>query len=123
MGRLSKFRVWDKKSKTWLKLDHNPMISHEGKIIWFSYQGLEVLQKSDFEETWFTGRKDKNGKEIFGGDILESPSGTKFLVTYLEDRASFRAETSMIYLHYSRWPSSEVIGNIYETPELWENKK
>ena len=136
MSREAKFRVWDKKNKSWLKLDHNPMISHEGKIIWFSHQGLEQLPKDDYEETWFTGRKDKNGKEIYEGDIF-SPGwvpGEVFVVIYDEKtsrfcelrRGSVRANKVNIIMDgsflISEHKKPEIIGNIYENGDLLNGK-
>nr|DAZ33825.1 MAG TPA: YopX protein [Caudoviricetes sp.] len=74
-----------------------------------------------------TGLKDKNEKEIFEGDIVDY-KGRKALVSWHGSYASFiyrfvdelqkrNAEWNPLYLAYMR---CEVIGNIYENPELWE---
>ncbi len=77
-----------------------------------------------------TGLKDKNSKEIFEGDILDY-KGRKALVRWHGSYASFiyrfvdelqkrNTEWKPLYLAYMK---CEIIGNIYENPELLEDKK
>ena len=72
-----------------------------------------------FKLMQFTGLLDKNGKEVFEGDILshddtngryedESMLGKRRIVKWNEKNGGFN-------LHPKHW---EVIGNIYENPEL-----
>lgn len=64
----------------------------------------------------YTGLKDKNGKLIYEGDII-SRGEDRGVIKYDDETASY----------YIRWKESEtfiedceVIGNIYENPELLE---
>ena len=77
-----------------------------------------------------TGLRDKNGKEIFEGDVLDY-KGRKALVRWHGSYASFiyrfvdelqnrNTEWKPLYLAYMK---CEIIGNIYENPELLEDKK
>ena len=77
-----------------------------------------------------TGLKDKNSKEIFEGDILDY-KGRKALVRWHGSYASFiyrfvdelqkrNTEWKPLYLAYMK---CEIIGNIYENPELLEDKE
>lgn len=71
----------------------------------------------------FTGLHDKNGKEIYEGDLLRSAeTGNIFTVEWVERSAAFK-----IREHHNgkRWMFGydasrkfDVIGNIYENPEL-----
>ena len=76
-----------------------------------------------------TGLFDKNGKEIFEGDIVDY-KGRKAIIKWHGSYASFiyrfidkpkerKAEWSPLYLAYLH---VEIIGNIYENPELLEEK-
>ena len=119
-----KFRCWDKTDKKWLDPDEFA-ISSDGRAQTFGvYHPVELSQ--------FTGLQDKNGKDIYGGDILEfeSNSGTeRCYVDYMGEFASFVIDywksgdkaSKGDFLHKLvgiNETSVEVIGNIHENPEL-----
>ncbi len=68
--------------------------------------GLEVLKEQ------YTGLKDKNSKEIYEGDIIDNG-----VVIFDKKTASFDIKNGIIRL-WGITEQNEVIGNIYENPEL-----
>ena len=93
-----KFRAWDKSHKEMFFIDN---------IFWIKEsKWVENMRLGYGELMQYTGLKDKNGKEIYEGDIINM-SGANFPVTY--ESQSFYP--SLMYL-------GEVIGNIYNNPEL-----
>jgi len=100
-----KFRAWNKEIKCWeyFRLD-------EIAILGTSYNKYE---------NWceFTGLKDKNGKEIFEGDIL-SKNNINSEVIFLETDAQFWLKEEDRALAEIDIRFDEVIGNKFENPEL-----
>lgn len=81
---------------------------------------------NEFELMQSTGLRDKNGKEVFVGDIIKCTRGCPHEV-YLEKEYGGKYIGGMpaIYLKGIRegyaWTGDEkIIGNIYENPELLE---
>ena len=78
--------------------------------------------KEEIELMQYAGLKDKNGKEIYEGDILPFTMITGKIENYYivfrdgEFEAINKQDSNFIWR--SAWKESEVIGNIYENPEL-----
>lgn len=62
----------------------------------------------------FTGLKDKNGVEIYEGDIVRGRDGDIYSVVF--ENAAFR--TNGIVPHPKYFSDDEVIGNVWENGEL-----
>jgi len=84
----------------------------------------------------YTGLKDKNGKEIYEGDILNAPfeNGgyrkvikTKIFIAtvqWSQDHGWIMStKTDGVYRWYPEWSDCEVIGNIHENKELLDGGK
>ncbi len=108
-----KFRAWDKRTKEmigWKKLS-------DEEVVYF----FEMDMQNDKIFQQFTGLEDKNGKEIFEGDIVigVDTNGIKRKateVTIKQGNTYFNNDWAFSILSDIR--DLEVIGNIYENPEL-----
>ncbi len=124
---IPRYRAWIKSLK-WMCDVTN--ISFDSKFVDICQQGDTercTEMSVEFDEIKLmqsTGLKDKNGKEIFEGDILGTKDG--LLNGVVEYRSDLGMWTNSLirYNNFERLcnvaNSREVIGNIYENPELWE---
>ena len=123
-----KFRAYDRKDKQMVYFDSDWFIQsdeHEGIIFGGITRNHGDGDKEDFELMQYTELKDKKGKEIYEGDIVRYPSGTvvvKWLTLGMYniavgmDNVTDRQQNKLI----KEFRQCEVIGNIYENPELLE---
>lgn len=117
-----KFRVWSNTRKKYHYLALNELCNNIGLIqIPNNVLSFVELIESGMEPEQFTGRHDKNGKEIYDGDILSNKS-YKFIVLWVNVYSSF-----MVKNISEPWPPQkidrfidtlEIIGNIRKNPEL-----
>ncbi len=123
----NKFRIWDKKYKAWAD-PHCWRLNAQGEIVWNRLLNSPNGQE-DFVIQQFTGAVDMKGREIYEGDILLSDSGDKSYVKwepmqFMSDNFSFQEfdANDKPQSHYGCIdnPSlfKEVIGNVFENPEL-----
>lgn len=94
----------------------------------YSFDENNILYKKDLKIMQYTGLKDKNEKEIYEGDILFESFGERYYKVIFEN-ASFRAEAEGDFDEYSFdlidivAQGCEIVGNIYENPELIKEVK
>lgn len=123
---IPKFRAWLKKEqKMDNEIDHISWLEDELYCIGDGITYMVLAE--DLVLMQSTGLKDKNGKEIFEGDVVDYKgrkaiikwhgSYASFIYRFLDELQERVSEWHPLYLAYLK---CEVIGNIYENPELLE---
>jgi uncharacterized phage protein (TIGR01671 family) len=131
--RQIKFRAWDKKSCKihYFDFSGKTIFAYEGEVCGIILPDMqttlmynEIGLNENLELMQFTGLKDKNGKEIYEGDILKHLKNCIYIdqgyvnsiVVFFEGNFCIKSETPLRIITMSFRP--EVIGNIWENKEL-----
>ena len=118
-----KFRAWDEEEKTFWYFTLEDILKRN-----MSYKGSWDEKILRGEKQQYTNLKDKNGKEIYEGDILKVKFDVETINLYVKyDKGEYRL------IKYGEWEDGlydcmwfhevEVVGNIYENEDLIKNIK
>lgn len=129
---IPKFRMWNKITSQLHLVDglyfddkEAEYVDDDNVLRFIGFKNIELMQS--------TGLRDKNGKEIFEGDILEVDDCGEVLgnakLIWDNEQAAFMIDAISVddIAPFYEFVSDEdyfyrVIGNIYENPELLEDK-
>lgn len=128
MNREIKFRAWHKEKKIMVYDNEDDTYGYwdgcRNSNVGMINTILNSKYYKDYEFMQYTGLHDKNGKEIFEGDIVKLDSNMlkmTGIVTYYDDEAMFvledfsdEIEECLLYMQ----EDLEVIGNIYDNFKL-----
>lgn len=124
---IPKFRAWAGGSVSRMYQPEEVMVSNDS--IWIFDEDSDTnewIENNDLELMQSTGFRDKNGKEVFVGDIIKCTRGCPHEV-YIEKEyaGTFIGGMPAIYLKglnvgYAWTGSEEIVGNIYENKGLLE---
>ncbi|MBD3198008.1 MAG: hypothetical protein GF317_23360 [Candidatus Lokiarchaeota archaeon] len=121
MVREIKFKVWD--------YNHNKFVTNKDSVIdiMLDYDTGLLRTIARYKLLQYIGLKDKNGNEIYEGDVIKDNVGRIWLIDFYEENSSFifrYIKDLSQYQYIDRFLSFqlplEIIGNKFCNPELLE---
>jgi len=136
MNRDIKFRAWHKEKKEMKCLDFLNLsranfcgewkVKQPDDLFGIATTVGDLWNIEDVELMQYTGLKDKSGVEIFEGDILKLTSSVKtYISSVLFKDGKFCVKLNdgwYVSIASELFEDTEVLGNIYENPELLEEQ-
>lgn len=107
-----KFRAWDKENEEMINVARFDIVDYTVYRHLFACDGYLA---EDLEIMQYTGLLDKNGCEIYEGDIMTSQSEN---VKVVFSEGCFLVMSDTHYENLFEFTDEEVIGNIYNNPDL-----
>lgn len=123
--RDKRFKAWDKTNNEWYMGGDAFDLDFSGSYGDFFFDNDHPSNMRDVKLEWvqYTGLLDKNGKEIYEGDIVEQNVNCMFDKGKHKQEVSFNGKDQFVSGNCSLHQAiesfrAEVIGNIYENPKL-----
>ena len=123
-NRIIKFRAWDIDKCVLIPTDVYGIITTDfsafGVMLkeWENYREGEYFYKNTQIVEQFTGLTDKNGREVFEGDIFRPSMYRQGVVMYVDYRFRVKFGREFVSLSPSVCKNGSVLGNVHENPEL-----
>lgn len=126
--RTIKFKCWDKKLSKWVDIFTHKIgvqLTDVGFAVSTGYDSennptwdFNKVEFDRYEFPQFTGLLDRQGKEIYEGDVIKHPICEQGIVIWFQSYTSFKVEKGEFLYDLNENGGCEVIGNIYENKSL-----
>lgn len=110
-----KFRAWDKVKRQWIEGGYGFHILGEANLHGGLFSDYPVLELNNIEITQFTGIVDRNGREVYEGDVVKHHRyGGRHAIHWIKESTAFFVGEQMWMLTDLCTPHIEVVSTIYE---------